>query len=71
MDKMRPAPSEIVQHCRSNTRTRRPHKSAATYIADVKHPSEHCNFGDSARLKEMLRDHLVCGISNYSRKTAI
>ena len=61
---LQPAPSEIVQRCRFNTRTRRPHESVAAYIAELKHLSEHCNFGDAARLKEMLRDRLVCGIEN-------
>ena len=58
------SPSDIVQHSRFNTRTRQPHKSVAAYIAELKHLSEHCNFGDAARLKEMLRDRLVCGIEN-------
>ena len=61
---LQPAPSEIVQCCRFNTRTRRPHESVAAYVAELKHLSEHCNFGDAARLKEMLRDRLVCGIEN-------
>ena len=30
----------------------------------LKHLAEHCNFGDAARLKEMLHDCLVCGIEN-------
>ena len=68
MDKMtkhlQPAPSEIVQRCHFNTRTRRPHKSVATYIAELKHLSEHCNVGDAARLKETLGDRLFCGIEN-------
>ena len=51
---LQPVPSEIVQLCRFNTRSRRPHKTVATYIAQLKYLAEHCNFGDSARLKEML-----------------
>lgn len=66
MDKLtkyfQPTPSEIVQHCKFNTRIRRPHESVATYIAQLKQLSEHCNFG--ATINVMLRDCLVCGIAN-------
>ena len=61
---LQPAPSEIVQHCRVNTRVRCPHESVAAYIAELKHLSEHCNFRYAGRLKELLRDRLVCGIGN-------
>ena len=32
----------------------------ATYIAELRHLSEHCKFG--LTLSEMLRDRLVCGV---------
>ena len=32
----------------------------ATYIAELRHLSEHCEFGST--LNEMLRDRLVCGV---------
>ena len=68
IDKMtkhyQPAPSEIVQRFRFNTRLRRPHEMVATYITQLKQLAEHCNFGDGDRLNEMLRDRLVCGIAN-------
>ena len=35
-----------------------------TYIAQLKHLVEHCNFRDSARLKEMLPDRLICRTEN-------
>ena len=50
IDKMtkhyQPAPSEIVQRFRFNTRLRRPHETVATYITQLKQLAEHCNFGD-------------------------
>ena len=59
-----PAPSEIVQRFRFNTRVRQPHESVATYIAQLKQIAEHCNYGDTARINEMVRDRLFCGIAN-------
>ena len=68
IDKMtkhyQPAPSEIVQRFRFNTRLRRPHETVATYITQLKQLAEHCNFGNGDRLNKMLRDRLVCGIAN-------
>ena len=61
---LQPAPSEIVQCCRFNTQVRRPHEFVATYIAELKHLSEPCTFRDAGRLKEILRDRLICDIRN-------
>ena len=36
----------------------------AAYISQLKQLAEHCNFGSEARLNEMIRDRLVCGIAN-------
>ena len=59
-----PQPSEIVQRFQFHTRVRHPHESVADYIARLKQIAGHCNFGDAARVNEMLRDRLVCGIAN-------
>ena len=59
-----PEPSEIVQRFRFHTRVRQSLESVATYIAQLKQIAENCNFGDAARVNEMLRDRLVCGIAN-------
>ena len=59
-----PAPSEIVQRIQFNTRVRQPHESVATYIAQLKQIAEHCNYRDAARINEMVRDRLVCRITN-------
>jgi hypothetical protein len=68
VDKMtahfQPEPSEIVQRFRFHTRIRQSHESVATYIAQLKQVAENCNFGDAARVNEMLRDRLVCRIAN-------
>ena len=61
---LQPQPSEIVQRFRFNTRTRQPQESVATYVTQLKRIAETCNFGDAVRLNEMIRDRLVCGISN-------
>ena len=57
-----PKPSVIVQRYRFNTRNRRAGESISTYVAELHHLSEHCNFGGS--LNKMLRDRIVCGIED-------
>ena len=64
MKHFRPPPSEIVQHFQFHMRVCQPHKSVATYTAQLKQIVEHCKFGDTVRINEMLRDHLVCKIAN-------
>ena len=61
---LQPESSEIVQRFRFNTRVRLPQESIATYVTQLKRLAEHCNFGDTARLNEMIRDRLVCGIAH-------
>lgn len=55
-----PKPSVIVQRYRFNSRSRRAGESVAAYVAELRHLSEHCEFGTT--LNEMLRDRLVCGV---------
>ena len=55
-----PKPSVIVQRYRFNSRNCRARESVATYIAELQHLSEHCEFGST--LNEMLHDRLVCGV---------
>ena len=57
-----PTPSVIVQHFQFSTRNQRPSESISEYIAILRKAAEHCNYGES--LSEMLRDRLVCGITN-------
>ena len=59
-----PAPSEIVQRYRLNSRSRKEGESVATYLSELCSLVEHCNFRDN--LDDMLRDRLVCGIENKS-----
>ena len=58
----KPAPSEIVERFRFNSRTRRPGESIATFVAELRALAEFCNFGDT--LGVMLRDRIVCGIND-------
>ena len=57
-----PIPSAIVQRYKFNSRTQRPGESIATFIAELRRLAEHCQFGQT--LDEMLRDRLVCGITD-------
>ena len=57
-----PAPSEIVQRFRFNSRFRRSGESVSTYIAELRALAEFCNFGDTLNI--MIRDRLVCGIND-------
>ncbi|KAL9982685.1 hypothetical protein ACROYT_G004758 [Oculina patagonica] len=55
-----PKPSAIVQRFKFNTRTQQPGETIAMFLAELRHLTEHCEFG--ATLDEMLRDRLVCGV---------
>ena len=64
MDTSKPAPSEIVERFRFNSRFRKPGESIAAFIAELRALAEFCNFGDM--LEAMLRDRIVCGINDDS-----
>ena len=61
-DHYSPIPSVIVECFCFNTHIRQPGESVATFIAELRHLTRYCEFGDS--LKDMLRNRLVCGIDN-------
>ena len=56
-------PSEIVQRFRFHTRFISA-RNRATYVTQLKRLAETCKFGDTARLHEIIRDRLICGIAN-------
>ncbi|KAL9978544.1 hypothetical protein ACROYT_G016071 [Oculina patagonica] len=57
-----PKPSAIVQRFKFNTCTQQPGETIAMFLAELRHLTEHCEFG--ATLDEMLRDRLVCGVDD-------
>lgn len=57
-----PRPSVTMQHFLFDSRSRKRGESVATFVADLRRLSEHCDFGES--LGEMLRDRLICGIND-------
>ena len=57
-----PPPSVIVQRYKFNSCVRHSGESVASYVAELRHLSEHYHYGDT--LHEMLRDCLICGIAN-------
>ena len=57
-----PAPSEIVQRFKFNSRFRHAGESVATYVAELRSIAQTCDYGTS--LDEMLRDRIVCGIND-------
>lgn len=57
-----PAPSEIVERFRFNTRVRKGGESISTFIAELRRLAKNCNYGQS--LDMMLRDRIVCGIQD-------
>ena len=61
-DHKEPAPSVIVRRFQFNTRNQKPSESISEYIAVLRKAAEYCNYGES--LSEMLRDRLICGITN-------
>ena len=60
--KYKPAPSEIVERFKFHSRNRRQGESVAIFVAELRSLAEFCNFGET--LKVMLRDRIVCGISD-------
>ena len=57
-----PKPSVIVERFKFHSRNRLEGENVAEFVAGLKRVSEHCQFGTT--LEDMLRDRLVCGISN-------
>ena len=57
-----PAPSEIVQRFKFNSRIRKPGESVSVYVAELRALAADCNFNDT--LDVMLRDRMVCGIND-------
>lgn len=57
-----PKPSEIVQRYKFDSRSRKPDESVLEYVAELRRLAQDCNYGD--KLQQMLRDRLVCGISD-------
>ena len=55
-----PKPSAIVQRLKFNTRPQQLGETIAMFLAELRHLSEHCEFGIT--LDEMLRDRLVSGV---------
>ncbi len=61
-DHFNPAPSEIVQRFKFNSRSRKPGESVSTYVAELRAIAAFCNFGET--LEAMLRDRIVCGVND-------
>ena len=57
-----PTPSAIVERFKFNSRFRKSGESMATFAAELRKMSQHCNFGDT--LEDMLRDRSVVGIKD-------
>ena len=55
-------PSAIICRYRFNSRDRKPTESVAAYVAELCNLAKHCKF--RATLDEMIRDHLVCWITD-------
>lgn len=59
-----PKPLLIAERFRFHKRNQNEGESIASYVAELKKLSEHCQFGDG--LNDALRDRLVCGILKES-----
>lgn len=57
-----PKPSVIVERFKFHSRSRLEGENVAEFVAGLRRLSEHCKFGTT--LEDMLRDRLVCGISD-------
>ena len=63
-----PKPSPIVKRYEFNTRCQGESEAVATYVAELRKIAEFCDYGPV--LSDMLRDRLVCGISNKTYSDA-
>jgi hypothetical protein len=59
---LNPKPLEIAERFRFHKRNQQEGESMLSYVAELKKLTTHCNFGSN--LEEILRDRLVCGLSN-------
>ena len=59
-DHHHPKPSVIMRRFRFNTFVREQGESITCFVMLPRHLASHCEYGESA--KELIRDHLVCGI---------
>ncbi len=57
-----PKPSVIVERFQFHSRVQQAGESVATYVAELRRLSQHCQFAKT--LEDMLRDRLVCGIGD-------
>ena len=55
-----PKPSVIMERYKFDKSDRQPGESIPFYVTELKHLSEHCEFG--VTLEDMIRDRLVCGV---------
>ena len=65
-DHFMPKLSTIVQRFKFNTRSQQPGETSATFLAELRRLTEHCEFGTT--LDEMLRDRLVCGVHDLRKQ---
>ena len=59
-----PKPSVIVKHFEFNTCRQGEAESIAKYVAELRKLAQHCDYG--LVLRDMLRDRLVCGVTDKS-----
>ena len=57
-----PEPNEILERFKFNSRNRKEGETVADYVAELRNLSR--NYKYDAKLNEMLRDRIVCGINN-------
>ena len=57
-----PAPLCIVECYKFNARVQQPGESIASFVAQLRVLSTHCEYGEM--LEDMLRDRIVCGLSD-------
>ena len=57
-----PTPSEVMQHFRFNSRSRKAGESVSVYVAELRRLAQYCNYGDT--LEKMLKDRIVWGIND-------
>ena len=59
---LHPTPNPIAERFKFNSRDRKSDENISSFMASLRHLTEHCEFGTTVEV--MLRDRLVCGINN-------
>ena len=66
---LHPTSNPVAERFKFNSRDRKSGENISSFMASLRHLTEHCEFGTTVEV--MLRDRLVCGINNKRTTTLV